>query len=98
MKSKQAKEFLAKLEKEVDQLVATGIEGMPGEECQAFCADFVRVMAGWQPHAIGPEDDTIQVAITSLYLAKVFPLAFEKAYEHTEGMLDAKEAIRKAFQ
>lgn len=94
----EAAKFLKELDAVTTEDVKAGLEQMPAEECLDFCRDFVELMAKWQPEQINPDDDVLKAAAFSIYLAKLFPLAFEKAYIHSDKVHSAKESIRKAFQ
>ena len=73
------------------------IGNMPDEEAIHMVRDFIKVMADWQPEVYRQLGDPTMLAITSLTTAKLFELAFMKAYKYSEKHVQAKEAIEKAL-
>ena len=94
----QAEEFLKGLNIVTSQDASNAIEKMNEEECIQFVRDFVSLMASWQPQQINVEGDSLKAAGASLFLAKLFPLAFDKAYVHSDKLQTAKESIAKVFE
>lgn len=80
-----------------EQIAREMVGNMPDEEAIHMVRDFIRVMADWQPEVYRQLEDPTMLAITSLTTAKLFELAFMKAYKYSEKHVQAKEAIEKAF-
>jgi len=74
------------------------IQDMDPEECVVMVRDFCRVMAEWQPNVAALADEPVMLGITCLSTAKLFELAFKKAYTYTDKKVDAINAINKAFE
>ena len=92
-----AHEFITELNYVVEQDVLTNIASMDVEECKDFVRDFLDLMQKWQPEAINLEQDTMHGAAISLYLARLFPEAFRKAYCHVNEIVQAKHNLEDIF-
>ena len=94
----KAEEFLKGFNMVTSQDALDAIKTMDEEECIQFVRDFVTLMASWQPRQINVEGDSLKAAGVSLFLAKLSPLAFDKAYIHSDKLQTAKESITKVFK
>lgn len=74
-------------------------ESMSEEDCQQFVREFCSVICEWQPQipTLMAEDEAMSTAIGCLLIAKLFPLAFSQAYVHTDKMVTASNALKKAL-
>ena len=81
-----------------EQIAQNMASDMPDDEAILMTRDFVRVMHDWQPEVYSKiADDPTMLAITSLTTAKLFELAFLKAYSYSERHVQAREAIEKVL-
>lgn len=80
-----------------EQIAREMVKNMPDEETIHMVRDFIRVMSDWQPEVYRQLEDPTMLAITSLTTAKLFELAFIRAYQYSEKHVQAKEAIEKAL-
>ena len=81
-----------------EQLAEMMLKDMDEEECVTMVRDYCRGMAEWQPNVAIHADDPVMLGITCLSTAKLFELAFQKAYAYTDKKVDAMNAIDKAFE
>lgn len=97
--TESAAEFLAGFHEAIEQDAAGKIETMSPEECQEFVREFCSVILEWQPQIPGllEEDEAMSTAIGCMMIAKLFPLAFNEAYVHTDKMVSASNALKKAL-
>jgi len=94
-----ASEFLAGFNEAIEQDAANKIKSMSPEACQEFVRDFCSVIVEWQPQIPGlvKKDEAMSTAIGCMMVAKLFPLAFSEAYVHTDKMVLASNALKKAL-
>lgn len=81
-----------------DDLAATMLADMEGEECVDMVRQFCLVMAEWQPNIKENLDDPVLLGLHCLAAAELFRLAFVKGYTNTSKRIDAQNAIKKAFE
>ena len=93
-----AHEFITELNDVEEQDVFSSIAKMDAEECKDFVRDFLDLMQKWQPEAINLEEDSMHGAAISLYLARLFPEAFRKAYCHVNEIVQAKHSLEDIFK
>ena len=93
-----AGEFIDSMYEALDKDVERNIENMSGEECCACTRDFLRLMEEWQPATIDLDSSPLEGAAHGIYLAKLIPLVFKKAYLHSNSFLAARESVRKALE
>ena len=94
----EAKQFLEGLSLLTSQDASKAANEMNEEECALFVSDFVSLISSWKPELINIQKDPLQTAATSLFLARLFPLAFEKAYIHIDKLQTAKDSLSKVFK
>lgn len=70
---------------------------MEGEECVRMVRDYCGVMADWQPNIASEIGNPIMLGLHCLATAFLFQRAFVKAYENTDKVIKAQEAIKKAL-
>lgn len=92
-------EFLAGFYKAIEQDAANKIKTMSPEECMEFAREFCSVIVKWQPQILElfEGDEAMSNAMGCMLIAKLFPLAFNEAYFHTDKMVLASNAIKKAL-
>lgn len=95
--------FCEGLQEAVSADVAEKIQSMTDEDCQDFVREFSAIMLDWQPYISTmmegvAENSSVSIAVGALFLAKLFPEAFNKAYIYTDKMVVASNSIQKALE
>ena len=93
-----ARNFVKDLSYHVDLDVEENIPKMSDEDCVVFVREFIHAMAAWQPQAFDLEGEPTTAAAHAVYLAKLFPPAFQRAYVFSNNYLNAQNSIKKAFE
>lgn len=88
-------EYLDYLEEIVGVDVENSLANMDDQECLDFTRDFLEMMQRWQPEAINLQEDSVHGAAVSLYLAKLFPKVFRKAYCHSNGIVRTQKQLNR---
>ena len=82
-----------------EEIAQTMFEEMAEEDAVLMVKDFVSLIASWQPDAYDSiREDPVALAVTTLTTAKLFQLAFVKAYKYGEKHVQATEAIENALK
>ena len=82
----------------VDKDVRSALEKFSPEELRAFVRDFVELCSGYSKNVFDVEEDPVRASAYSLFLAKLFPLAFRESFNHTDKMMKAEDSIRKVLE
>lgn len=91
--------FLDNFYEAIDADAKEKFESMTEEDSQQFVREFCQVVCEWQPQipTLMGEDEAMSTAIGCLLIAKLFPLCFSEAYVHTDKMVTASNALKKAL-
>ena len=91
-------QFLDGLFEAVDKDVDTALQRLSSEELRDFVGDFVLLCSKHSAQHFDIEGDPLRTAVSAIFLAKLFPLAFRTSYDHTDKMMKAEDSIRKALE
>ncbi len=90
-------EFLISLHSDVELIVEEKLSTMSNDDCVQCIRDIVGVfLEAGMIHA--DAEESVQVAIEAHYIARIFQLAFARAYSSTSDHLDNVEQLNKAFK
>lgn len=91
-------QYLDELYEAVDKDVNSALEKFSSEDLRAFVRDFAALCTTYSKNRVDVEAEPVRAAAYSLFLAKLFPLAFRASYHHTDKMMKAEDSIRKALE
>jgi len=73
------------------------LQDMTDDECVDMVRQFCMQMMAWDPSTEALADDPVKLGISCTATAKLFCMAFERAYVYTDKKVDAIHALKKAL-